>query len=57
VRLNRAIALQLAGDAGDAASAYRDFLRVTDPQPQRFAEQRQAARHFLAQLAARAGGR
>jgi choline-sulfatase len=57
VRLNRAIALQLAGDAADAASAYRDFLRVTDPQPQRFAEQRQAARHFLAQLTARAGGR
>jgi arylsulfatase A-like enzyme/Tfp pilus assembly protein PilF len=50
VRLNRAIALQLAGDAAAAAGAYRDFLRVTDPEPRRFAEQRQAARHFLAQL-------
>src|SRR5579864_1550987 len=51
VRLNRAIALQLAGNAAAAAGAYRDFLRVTDPEPRRFAEQRQAARHFLAQLA------
>ncbi len=51
VRLNRAIALQLAGDATAAAGAYRDFLRVTDPEPRRFAEQRQAARHFLAQIA------
>jgi choline-sulfatase len=50
VRLNRAIALQLAGDAAAAAGAYRDFLRVTDPEPRRFAEQRQAARHFLAQI-------
>jgi choline-sulfatase len=60
VRLNRAIALQLAGDAAAAAGAYRDFLRVTDPEPRRFAEQRQAARHFLAQLAQlapQAGGR
>ena len=57
VRLNRAIALQLAGDAAAAAGAYRDFLRVTDPEPRRFAEQRQAARHFLAQLTPRAGGR
>ena len=51
VRLNRAIALQLAGNAAAAAGAYRDFLRVTDPEPRRFAEQRQAARHFLAQIA------
>jgi choline-sulfatase len=50
VRLNRAIALQLAGDAAAAAAAYRDFLRATDPQPRLFAEQRQAARHFLDQL-------
>jgi choline-sulfatase len=57
VRLNRAIALQLAGDAAAAAGAYRDFLRVTDPEPRRFAEQRQAARHFLAQLAPPTGGR
>jgi arylsulfatase A-like enzyme/Tfp pilus assembly protein PilF len=57
VRLNRAIALQLAGDAAAAAGAYRDFLRVTDPEPRRFAEQRQAARHFLAQLAPQTGGR
>jgi choline-sulfatase len=57
VRLNRAIALQLAGDAAAAAGAYRDFLRVTDPEPRRFAEQRQAARHFLAQLTPQAGGR
>jgi arylsulfatase A-like enzyme/tetratricopeptide (TPR) repeat protein len=51
VRLNRAIALQLAGNAAAAAAAYRDFLRVTDPEPRRFAEQRQAARHFLSQIA------
>lgn len=50
VRLNRAIALQLAGNAAAAAAAYRDFLRVTDPEPRRFAEQRQAARHFLSQI-------
>jgi choline-sulfatase len=50
VRLNRAIALQMAGDAAAAATAYRDFLRATDPQPRMFAEQRQAARHFLDQL-------
>jgi choline-sulfatase len=50
VRLNRAIALQMAGDAAAAAAAYRDFLRATDPQPRLFAEQRQAARHFIDQL-------
>jgi choline-sulfatase len=50
VRLNRAIALQMAGNAAAAVAAYRDFLRATDPQPRLFAEQRQAARHFLDQL-------
>jgi choline-sulfatase len=50
VRLNRAIALQMAGDAAAAAAAYRDYLRATDREPRLFAEQRQAARHFLDQL-------
>jgi arylsulfatase A-like enzyme/Flp pilus assembly protein TadD len=50
VRLNRAIALQMAGDAAAAATAYRDYLRLTDREPRLFAEQRQAARHFLDQL-------
>ena len=50
VRLNRAIALQMAGDAAAAADAYRDYLRATDREPRLFAEQRQAARHFLEQL-------
>jgi Flp pilus assembly protein TadD len=50
VRLNRAIALQMAGDAAAAAAAYRDYLRSTDREPRLFAEQRQAARHFLDQL-------
>ncbi len=50
VRLNRAIALQMAGNAAAAAGAYRDFLAATDAQPRLFAEQRQAARHFLDQL-------
>ncbi|HVR11076.1 MAG TPA: sulfatase-like hydrolase/transferase [Thermoanaerobaculia bacterium] len=50
VRLNRAIALQMAGDRAAAADAYRDYLRATDSEPRQFAEQRQAARHFLEQL-------
>ncbi|HVT61299.1 MAG TPA: sulfatase-like hydrolase/transferase [Thermoanaerobaculia bacterium] len=50
VRLNRAIACQLAGDTAAAEAAYRDFLTMTERQPQ-FAGQRQAARQFLAQLA------
>jgi choline-sulfatase len=53
VRLNRAIALQLAGDTAAAVRAYGDFLRATEPQARQFAEQRQAARHFLAQLTQR----
>ncbi len=50
VRLNRAIALQMAGSNAAAADAYRDFLRATAAQPGQFAEQRNAARHFLDQL-------
>jgi arylsulfatase A-like enzyme/Flp pilus assembly protein TadD len=53
VRLNRAIALQLAGNTAAAALAYGDFLRATAPRARQFAEQRQAARHFLAQLTQR----
>jgi Flp pilus assembly protein TadD len=53
VRLNRAIAHDLAGDAVAAVNAYRDFLAATQGDP-RFAEQRRAARQLLARLASRA---
>lgn len=55
VRLNRAIAQDLAGDAGGALNAYRDFLAATEGDP-RFAEQRRAARQLLARLASRTSG-
>jgi choline-sulfatase len=55
VRLNRAIALDLAGDTAAGVSAYRDFLAATDGDP-RFAEQRRAAQQLLARLASRAAG-
>jgi len=50
VRLNRGIALELAGEREAAAAAYRDFLAATGRNPQ-FAEQRRAAEHLLARLA------
>lgn len=50
VRLNRGIALELAGRREAAAAAYRDFLATTGRHPQ-FAEQRRAAEHLLARLA------
>jgi choline-sulfatase len=53
VRLNRAIALDLAGDPAAGMSAYRDFLAATGGDP-RFAEQRRAAQQLLARLASRA---
>ncbi|MFL6197415.1 MAG: sulfatase-like hydrolase/transferase [Thermoanaerobaculia bacterium] len=49
VRLNRAIARDLAGDAGAARDAYQDFLAATAGDP-RFDEQRLAARQLLARL-------
>jgi Flp pilus assembly protein TadD len=55
VRLNRAIALDLAGDPAAGSSAYRDFLAATDGDP-RFAEQRRAAQQLLARLTSRAAG-
>jgi arylsulfatase A-like enzyme/Flp pilus assembly protein TadD len=55
VRLNRAIALDLAGDPAAGVSAYRDFLAATDGDP-RFAEQRRAAQQLLARLTGRAAG-
>ena len=55
VRLNRAIALDLAGDPAAGLSAYRDFLAATDGDP-RFAEQRRAAQQLLARLTRRAAG-
>jgi arylsulfatase A-like enzyme/Flp pilus assembly protein TadD len=56
VRLNRAIAHDLAGDAVAAVNAYRDFLAATEGDP-RFGEQRRAARQLLARLSSRAAGR
>ncbi len=56
VRLNRAIAHDLAGDVVVAVNAYRDFLAATEGNP-RFAEQRRAARQLLARLASPAAGR
>ncbi|HEX3556339.1 MAG TPA: sulfatase-like hydrolase/transferase [Thermoanaerobaculia bacterium] len=55
VRLNRAIALDLAGDPAAGASAYRDFLAATAGDP-RFAEQRRAAQQLLARLTSRVAG-
>jgi choline-sulfatase len=55
VRLNRAIAHDLAGDAAEAQSAYRDFLAVTRGDP-RFADQRRDAQQLLARLESRMNG-
>jgi choline-sulfatase len=57
VRLNQAIAQDLAGDAGGAVASYRDFLAVTAGDP-KFSEQRRAAQQLLARLESRmaAGG-
>ena len=49
VRLNRAIALQLAGDRQAAIAAYREFLSVAAGDPG-FASQRQRAQQLLTQL-------
>jgi arylsulfatase A-like enzyme/Tfp pilus assembly protein PilF len=55
VRLNRAIAYDLAGQPDAAAAAYREFLAATDQDPQ-FSEQRRAAQQLLARLSNRATG-
>ncbi|HEV2856678.1 MAG TPA: sulfatase-like hydrolase/transferase [Thermoanaerobaculia bacterium] len=52
VRLNRAIAYDMAGDAAAAGNAYQDFLAATEGDP-RFTEQRRAAGQLLARLAGR----
>jgi choline-sulfatase len=49
VRLNQAIARELAGDAPAAMTGYRDFLAATEGDP-RYSEQRQAARQLLGRL-------
>jgi choline-sulfatase len=49
VRLNRAIALQLAGQPAAAIASYQEFLTAVGTAPQ-FAEQRRAAQRLLAQL-------
>jgi len=54
-RLNRAIALDVAGDSAAGVGAYRDFLAATEGDP-RFAEQRRAAQQLLARLTGRAAG-
>jgi tetratricopeptide (TPR) repeat protein len=55
VRLNRAIAYDMAGDATAAGKAYRDFLASTAGDS-RFAEQRQAAQQLMARLPGRVAG-
>lgn len=58
VRLNRAIALELAGQAPAAVEAYRDFLAATGESAElarHFAEQRQAAHQLLDRLLRQAG--
>jgi arylsulfatase A-like enzyme/Flp pilus assembly protein TadD len=50
IRLNRAIARELAGDAAGAVRDYRDVLAATEGDP-RFAEQSRVARQLLARLA------
>jgi tetratricopeptide (TPR) repeat protein len=49
VRLNRAIALELAGDRPAAITAYREFLSASAGDPE-FESQRRAAERLLAQL-------
>jgi choline-sulfatase len=55
VRLNRAIALEMAGDAAGARAGYRDFLEAVGRDPQ-FEAQRRAARQLLARLSDREAG-
>jgi arylsulfatase A-like enzyme/Tfp pilus assembly protein PilF len=55
VRLNRAIAEDLAGDAGAALSSYQDFLAATAGDP-KFDEQRREAQQLLARLQSRMAG-
>lgn len=55
VRLNRAIAYDLAGETEPAAAAYREFLAATEEDPQ-YLEQRRAAQQLLARLSNRATG-
>ena len=55
VRLNQAIAHDMAGDAGEALSAYQDFLATTAGDP-KFAEQRRVAQQLLARLESRRSG-
>jgi arylsulfatase A-like enzyme/tetratricopeptide (TPR) repeat protein len=55
VRLNQAIAHDLAGDADAALSAYRGFLAATAGDP-KFSEQRRAAQQLLARLEGRIAG-
>ncbi|HEX4962183.1 MAG TPA: sulfatase-like hydrolase/transferase [Thermoanaerobaculia bacterium] len=52
VRLNRAIALELAGETAAGVNAYQDFLAATEGDP-RFAEQRRVAQQLLARLTRR----
>jgi len=49
IRLNRGIALEVAGDRQGAAAAYRDFLAAAGGSPQ-WADQRRAAAALLARL-------
>jgi len=49
IRLNRAVAHQLAGERAAAIADYRDFLRAVGDDPA-FARQRQLAQTFLARL-------
>ena len=55
VRLNRAIALELMGDAAAAREGYRDVLDTAGTNPQ-FAAERQAAEQLLARLSEREAG-
>ncbi len=55
VRLNRAIAQDLAGEGQAALISYQDFLAATAGDP-RFAEQRRAAQQLLARLESRTAG-
>jgi len=55
IRLNRAIALDLAGDRPGALEAYRDFLDATEGAAQ-FASQRRAAAALMARLSADSSG-
>ncbi len=55
VRLNRAIACELAGRTAEAIAAYRGFLAAAAEDPQ-FSEQRRAAEQLLARLSDRESG-